>query len=107
MAYRTFLDDNGRYWQVWDYYRQVRDRRREERRKKSLSWPHGERRKTDRRTPASVIDQAKGWLCFESFSEKRRLSPIPPHWEEFSVIELIQLWKRAMQVAKLNGESVA
>jgi hypothetical protein len=25
---------------------------------------------------------AAGWLCFESQGEKRRLAPVPEHWEK-------------------------
>lgn len=29
-----------------------------------------------------------GWLCFESQTEKRRLMPLPPGWQELSIEQL-------------------
>lgn len=37
----------------------------------------------------------KGWLAFQSGSERRRLSPIPGDWEEMTARELIDLLNRA------------
>jgi hypothetical protein len=37
----------------------------------------------------------QGWLCFESESEKRRLTPIPPDWDKGSDEELAALCSRA------------
>lgn len=38
---------------------------------------------------------AQGWLCFESASEKRRLSPIPHAWQQLTNEQLAQLAGRA------------
>ncbi len=38
---------------------------------------------------------AQGWLCFDSASQKRRLSPIPQHWFRLTNGELAQLAERA------------
>jgi hypothetical protein len=38
---------------------------------------------------------SQGWLCFDSASEKRRLSPIPDQWERLSNAQLAQLAEAA------------
>ena len=114
MAYRTFLDDNGRYWQVWESHPHVFERRKSERRQSVGSWNGAERRQSDDRRKFTrgrsvFVDQrlASGWLTFESFTEKRRLAPIPAHWEEMSVRDLIGLWERANPVSRIGDESSA
>jgi hypothetical protein len=44
-----------------------------------------------------------GWLTFESLNEKRRLIPIPAHWEHWSQAELRDLCEKAKIVAKTEG----
>lgn len=58
MGYRKFTDSAGATWQVWD------------------TRPD---RAANVRTPF-----AAGWLSFECETERRRLQPIPPGWEEAS-----------------------
>jgi hypothetical protein len=41
-----------------------------------------------------------GWLCFESASEKRRLSPAPSGWEDLSLDALNGLLGTAVQVRR-------
>jgi hypothetical protein len=114
MAYRTFLDDNGRYWQVWESHPHIFERRKSERRVAAGEFSGVDRRKSsDRRqgsrTRSVFVDPrlASGWLTFESFTEKRRLAPIPPHWDEMSVRDLIGLWERANPVSRIGDESSA
>jgi hypothetical protein len=38
---------------------------------------------------------AQGWLCYDSGTEKRRLSPIPENWQALSDAELVRLAERA------------
>ena len=47
-----------------------------------------------------------GWLCFESDVTKRRLTPVPPRWTEYSDHELAALIEKAEPVARrrLNAE---
>jgi hypothetical protein len=40
-------------------------------------------------------DYSQGWLCFDSASEKRRLSPIPDQWERLTNDQLAELAERA------------
>ncbi len=113
MAYRTFLDDNGRYWQVWESQPHGFERRRGERRRSVLDWPGPDRRLEERRQNVrnrSVLADtglAQGWLTFESFTEKRRLAPVPAHWDEMPVRDLIALWERANPVSRISDESAA
>jgi hypothetical protein len=48
----------------------------------------------------------EGWLCFESRSSKRRLTPIPARWREFSDSQLTRLLADAQPVkrTKVNIE---
>ena len=41
-----------------------------------------------------------GWLCFESDYSKRRLTPVPPRWIEYSDRELAGLLEKAQPVAR-------
>ena len=39
-----------------------------------------------------------GWLCFESSLSKRRLTPVPPRWREYSDEELERMLGQAQPV---------
>jgi len=41
-----------------------------------------------------------GWLCFESSTSKRRLTPIPPHWREYGDDELERMLGEARPVIR-------
>jgi hypothetical protein len=41
-----------------------------------------------------------GWLCFESDISKRRLTPIPANWREFSDSELVRSLEQAQTVVR-------
>lgn len=43
-------------------------------------------------------EYGNGWLCFESNSSKRRLTPVPPRWREANDAELLQLLGEAQTV---------
>jgi hypothetical protein len=112
MSYRTFVDRDGAYWQVWDSVPTKVERRMSEadrRRPKYYAWGGTERRTgTDRRTTSQrritlSEGHGAGWLTFESLDEKRRLIPIPTHWEDLSQPELRALCERAKRVAKFEG----
>ena len=112
MSYRTFVDRDGSYWQVWDSQPTKVERRvtgADRRRHKSHPWQGLERRTgTDRRlTSQRRITLSEGfgagWLTFESLNEKRRLTPIPSRWEEFAQPELRTLCEKAKRIAKIDG----
>jgi hypothetical protein len=41
-----------------------------------------------------------GWLCFESATEKRRLTPVPLDWEALPLEQLTTLLGEALQVRR-------
>lgn len=114
MSYRTFVDKDGSYWQVWDSQPTRVERRvtaEDRRRERTLPWRGHERRTgSDRRTTAQrriTLSEGYGggWLTFESLSEKRRLIPIPSRWEELSHGELRSLCEKAKRIARAEGST--
>lgn len=112
MAYRTFVDRDGSYWQVWDSQPTRVERRVSQSDRRNLTrlpWRGAERRTgLDRRTVSQrritlAEGYGSGWLTFESFDEKRRLIPVPPGWEELSHGELRSLCEKAKRIAKVDG----
>jgi hypothetical protein len=79
MALREFSDGQGRRWRVWDI------------RPDQL---HGATRAED-----YLQNMIHGWLAFEPAGggEKRRLSPIPPHWDKATDEELEAMLERAVR----------
>jgi len=115
MSYRTFVDNDGTYWQVWDSLPSKFERRMsvDDRRRLKLPW-HGPERRSglDRRTISQrriTLSQGygRGWLTFESLEEKRRLVPIPSGWEEASNSELRAMCEQAKRIAKTDGGTSA
>jgi hypothetical protein len=49
---------------------------------------------------------AKGWLAFESPSERRRLSPIPPGWDQLAEPVLADLCAQAKAVTVRRGRLI-
>lgn len=102
MSYRTFADDSGRSWEVWDVRPERVERRDGERRhERPTPWTGLERRVADDRRKTSEVRLrlshllAEGWLVFKSDHERRRLSPIPANWETLRAREIRALWERA------------
>jgi len=115
MGYRTFVDKDGSYWQVWDSQPTRVERRQattDRRQARYFPWRNTERRSgQDRRVSSQrriVLAEGygSGWLTFESLTEKRRLLPIPARWEELSQAELRALCEKAKRIAKID-ESAA
>jgi hypothetical protein len=116
MAYRTFVDANGCYWQAWDSQPTKVERRvtqNDRRNLKRFPWNGTERRKgLDRRTISQrritlAEGYGSGWLTFESLAEKRRLIPIPAGWEACTQAELRVFCQNARRIAKIEDTSVA
>lgn len=102
MSYRTFADDNGRSWEVWDVRPERLERRDGERRQeRPTPWTGLERRVADDRRQNSEVRLrlshllSEGWLVFKSDHERRRLSPIPANWETLRAQEIRALWEQA------------
>jgi len=114
MSYRTFVDRDGAYWQVWDSQPSKVERRvcaEDRRHRERFAWHGAERRSgLDRRTLSQrriTLSEGygRGWLTFESLEEKRRLIPIPGNWEGMSNAELREMCHRARLVAKTDAKA--
>jgi hypothetical protein len=112
MGYRTFVDRDGAYWQVWDSQPTRVERRlrgSDRRNHKPFAWKGAERRAgldrrvTEQRRITLSSGYGGGWLTFESLDEKRRLIPIPANWEDLNQAELRALCVRARRIAKSEG----
>lgn len=79
MALRSFTDSQGHGWRVWNVVPQYATTREEEGLTPGLEG---------------------GWLCFEKDGHKRRLSPIPAHWEDAGSEELERFCRQAAPVAR-------
>lgn len=114
MAYRTFVDGDGAYWQVWDVQPTRIERRHGDRRHPLASRWQGkerrtgsERRLTNQRRITLSSGFGEGWLTFESLKEKRRLTPIPANWEQCGDAELRSFCTRARRIEKSRDTHVA
>src|SRR4051794_16123030 len=76
-AMRLLTDSAGTQWTVFEVKRQSGSKER---------WSY---------LPDEFGD---GWLCFESSTSKRRLTPVPARWREFGDDELEQMLGRASVV---------
>ena len=95
MAYREFRDQRDVLWHVWEIQASSIERRlRDDETKR----PATERRLTPSspRFRPSNPQLMAGWLAFESSLGKRRLFPVPDHWEVMSEDELIALLGQAI-----------
>jgi hypothetical protein len=77
MAYRNFTDEHGQRWEVFD-----------------AAFPAAQ---------ARLAKHYPAWLCFDSATEKRRLSPIPDGWEHASTEQLQNLLALAEPVKLRNS----
>ena len=116
MSYRTFVDRDGSYWQVWDSQPTRVERRlssEDRRRQRHFPWRGTERRTgldrrvTSQRRITLSSGYGAGWLTFESLTEKRRLIPIPSHWEDYSQAELRELCEKAKRISRTGGATSA
>ena len=84
MPLRTFTDETGREWRVWDTRPESRaDERRfaENARVVADAPTDGSTGRSELRQRLSYSEGLEhGWLTFESGDAKRRLSPIPDGW---------------------------
>jgi hypothetical protein len=99
-------------WQVWSVVPGTRcdDERRAGFDRRSpdpvLRYTGPERRvSSDRRRAAPALPErlAGGWLIFEGPGERRRLAPIPPHWDRLADHDLERLRERAAPATRLSG----
>src|SRR3954470_9169418 len=106
MAYRTFTDRSGRTWDVWSVMPTTNVERRE---RQTPVDPNDDRRKEPESRVVLGPGMAKGWLCFQSGAEKRRLAPLPRNWETLEERELSTLLAAAIPAKREtppNGVSI-
>jgi hypothetical protein len=92
MAHRTFRDESGRAWDVWEVVPTAVERRIA----RTVTRPAvAERRRVHE--PRVVVPERlqRGWLAFQCGRERRRLSPIPVDWEDMTARELAELLHQA------------
>jgi hypothetical protein len=111
MGLRNFRDSKGAEWRVWDVVPHVAwpgERRRHNRRTGLAGSYTGPERRVSRdrrvRTPGLLTPGLEsGWLCFETESDKRRLTPVPTGWDLVPDAELEGLLARARPVTRRRG----
>jgi hypothetical protein len=107
MAHRQFTDPDGVEWTVYDVIPRADDRRHQDRRDVAhgAESGHDERRAEDRRATVTArpVRLTRGWLCFESSGERRRLQPIPDEWQHSSDADLATLLQRARVAPRRAG----
>jgi hypothetical protein len=85
MALREFVDRSGRGWTVWEM---IPERMHE-------------------RMRSTLGPFEAGWLVFEcTTGEKRRLSPIPPGWDDLPATDLETLCGRATPARTLGDHTL-
>ena len=104
MALREFRDSGGTEWLAWDVppAREYSPARAGvERRQTVTANYHPDRRVVrDRRRMKSGPGLERGWVCFQSEAEKRRLAPPPRDWGEAADDALEALLGRAEPIAR-------
>ena len=107
MAHRQFIDGSGTEWTVYDVVPRADERRAYDRRGEAQpETPDDERRGDDRRatvTTTRPVRLTRGWLCFESEKERRRLQPIPENWHLRKDAELAQMLEAARIAPRRNA----
>ncbi|HYW08873.1 MAG TPA: hypothetical protein VE913_18060 [Longimicrobium sp.] len=96
-------------WNVSPHPTQGSERRSDDRRlTDSRGYTGPERRATRERrvrTPGLLTPGLEsGWLCFETLSEKRRLTPIPPGWDAAPERELETFFLSARPVTRRSPD---
>jgi hypothetical protein len=92
MAHRSFHDDVGREWDVWDVVPTAVERRISQ----FVARPAEAERRKVREARVVVPERLqRGWLAFQSGRERWRLAPIPADWWDMTVGELVDLLHQA------------
>lgn len=92
MAHRSFRDDAGQEWEVWEVVPTAVERRIAEAPPRPAAAERRKVRETRVVVPARL---QRGWLAFQSGRERRRLAPIPPDWADMTASELLDLLRQA------------
>jgi hypothetical protein len=107
IGHRSFLDQHGIRWHVWEVYPTSTDRRVSD--DGAAITTLEEATLMDRRFPferrASIDPElANGWLAFESEIARRRYAPIPRGWTGLPSRELCRLLQVAKEVRVTSAE---
>src|SRR3954454_10474706 len=94
MAHRTFRDESGREWDVWEVVPTAVERRISRHAPVTITSSPERRRAADVRVVVPAELQ-KGWLAFQSGTERKRLAPIPKGWSDLSEDALRALLQHA------------
>jgi hypothetical protein len=90
MAHRNFRDEHGREWDVWEVVPTAVERRIARKTPVPSMAPIERRKMQETRVLVPDVLQ-KGWLAFQTESERRRLAPIPADWASMTSAELLEL----------------
>lgn len=99
MPHRSFRDNDGRVWDVWDVQPDAIERRRSGERRR-FQRPTADRRRHNEARRAVPNDLRDGWLAFECPAERRRLTPIPANWLLLSESDLRRLADGARRLSR-------
>ena len=102
MSHRTFTDERGQNWEVWEVHPEVVERRLNDERRSAPRPTPDRRQHIDIRFRMSPELRA-GWLAFQSGHERRRLAPIPTGWERSTDEELVRLAHTAIAQPAASG----
>ena len=94
MSHRTFVDDKGRSWEVWEVHPEIVERRLNEDRRRAPRGTPDRRQHVDIRFRMAP-ELRHGWLAFQCGVERRRLAPIPAEWSTLSDADLARLARSA------------
>jgi hypothetical protein len=97
MAHRTFRDELGQAWEVWDVEPTVAEPPSGAELPATETTLSAMERRKRRKPRVSLPSNLRGgWLAFHSGGQRRRLSPIPDAWESMSDAELVALLREAV-----------
>lgn len=102
MALREFADERGRLWQVCDVLPTYIERRSGTDRRTRPRANSLERRQRRQHRMVVAPRFRSGWLVFETRSERRRLGPIPPGWQNWPEQKLLDLLQEAEVLRALS-----
>jgi hypothetical protein len=93
MPHRSFRDKQGRAWDAWEVVPTAVERRMAG----IAAWtkPAEDRRKVEESRVLVPTELQRGWLAFQSGTERRRLTPIPDHWDILPDARLEELLEQA------------
>ena len=104
MSHRTFHDDVGSEWDVWEVHPSLTDRRLLADRRAIRRDSPPERRVGSDTPVETEPDLRRGWLAFRRPFERRRLAPVPAGWDDLDDRALIGLLTKARLRSPRFGE---